>query len=189
MSVLCPVEPNFNKFHNALNGSTFLFAEMFHIQLKNIFKFLDFRDRVKNCKFDSLGNSLNLFHNVHLIDSAKLEDCTSIHGSHMIFTETALNSFASPNIVHTSISTITGYIYKNPILNTHFMATNYSHSTGPKLLLLHVVISKHLDRLFCGTGLAPVTVSRVSHIYSRPYSAATARGDLMAVPQTDEYLE
>lgn len=108
---------------------------MFHIQLKNIFKFLDFRGGVKNCKFDSLGTSLSLFHNVHLIDSAQLEDCTSIHGSHMIFTETALNSFASPNTVHTSISTITGYIYKNAILNTHFMATNHSHITGPKLLL------------------------------------------------------
>lgn len=107
----------------------------------------------------------------------------------MIFTETALNSFASPNTVHTSISTITGYIYKNAILNTHSMATNHSHITGPKLLLWHAMISKHLDRLLCGTGPAPVTVSRVTHIYSRPYSAATAVGDLMAVPQTDEYLE
>lgn len=46
MYILCPAEPNFNKFHKKLSGSAFLFTEMFHIQFKNIFKFLDFRGMV-----------------------------------------------------------------------------------------------------------------------------------------------
>lgn len=68
------------------------------------------------------------------------------------------------------------------------MAANYFHSTGPKLLLLHVVVSN------TPTGSCVVWVLLLllflgnPYFCSRPYSAATGGRDLMPVPQTDEYL-
>lgn len=40
-------------------------------------------------------------------------------------------------------------IFRRIQLKVRFKATSYFHSTGPKLLLLHVVISKYHDRLLC----------------------------------------